>query len=164
MPKLLAFVLSLCLPLFAMPTYAQVDKAQLAVWANEAIVATYSLNSKNYLQMQKKIAKYFTTEAWIAYTKALNQSKLPESIQKNAYAVSAVATAPPVIKDLDANHWEATMPILVVYQNPQYKQQQQLKVVLQFGHAASGQGVRGFSITAFKTVTTEPPCVCNGGN
>ena len=63
--------------------YAAPDRTQLAVWANEAIIATYTFNYKNYIQDQKEIAKYFTAEGWIAYSKALDDSKVPEAVQKN---------------------------------------------------------------------------------
>lgn len=137
------------------------DTAQLAVWANEAIVATYTYDFKNYLQQQKTIAKYFTSQGWITYSKALNDSKLPEAVQKNSYFVSAVATQPPKMVTLDPTHWQAVMPILVVYKNPQYQQQQNLKVTLSFTTAPEGQGVRGLTITNLKTVAIDPPCTCS---
>ncbi len=140
--------------------FSDPDPAQLAVWTNEAIIATYTYDYKNYLQQQKTIAKYFTSEGWIAYTKALNDSKLPDSVQKNEYYVSAVATQPPEVTSIDATHWQATMPILVVYKNPQYQQQQTLKVVIKFTQAASGQGVRGFSISSLQSTVSQPPCQC----
>lgn len=140
--------------------YATPDRTQLAVWANEAIIATYTVNYKNYLQQQKEIAKYFTSTGWITYSKALNASKLPEAIQKNAYDVTAVATQPPRITTLDPTHWTAIMTILVVYKNPQYQQLQNLKVVLSFSEAPAGQGVRGLSVSSLRSTVTKPPCQC----
>lgn len=153
----------LALALFALiPQWSQAapDKEQLAVWANEAIIATYTYDFKDYINEQKKIAKYFSSQGWIAYTKALNDSMLPESVQKNSYFVSAVATQPPVITAKDDSHWQATMPILVVYKNLQYQQQQSLKVVLNFSVAPEGQGVRGFTINSLQSTVIEPPCEC----
>lgn len=136
------------------------DQAPMIVWVNEAIVVTYTFSYKNFLEDQKKIAKYFTADAWIAYTKALNDSKLPEAVQNNMYYVSAIPTEPPVITNIDATHWKAIMNVLVVYQNPQYKQHQNLKVTIEFGVAPSGQGVRGYSITSLQSVVAKPPCQC----
>jgi len=136
------------------------DKTQLAVWANEAIVATYSYDYKNYLQRQREIAKYFSADAWIAYSRALNESKLPEAVQKNAYTVQAVATLPPEIKSVGDKKWQATMPILVIYKNPQYQQKQSLDVTLNFGEAPKGQGVRGLSISSLQARVSVPPCEC----
>jgi hypothetical protein len=140
--------------------YAGPDQAPLIVWVNEAVVATYNYSYKNYLQDQKQIAKYFTADAWIAYTKALNTSQLPEAVQKNLYYVSAIPTEPPVITPVDATHWKAVTNLLVVYKNPQYQQQQTLKVTVNFGVAPSGQGVRGYSITNLQAAVAKPPCQC----
>lgn len=136
------------------------DRTELAVWVNEAIVATYTFNYKTYIQDQKEIAKYYSSDGWIAYSKALNASKLPDAIQKNQYDVTAVATQPPRLVTLDPTHWQAIMPILVVYQNPEYQQRQNLKVVLRFSAAPAGQGVRGLSIESIQTTVTSPPCQC----
>jgi|SRR5580704_2399961 hypothetical protein len=140
---------------FTMP-----DRAQIAVWVNEAVVATYTFNYKTFIQQQKEIAKYYTSDGWIAYSKALNASKLPEAVQKNQYDVTAVATEPPRIVTLDPTHWQATMTLLVVYQNPQYQQKQHLKVVLSFSQAPEGEGVRGLSINSIQTTVITPPCQC----
>ncbi len=136
------------------------DQVQLEVWANEAIVATYTYGYKNYLAQQKAIAKYFTGAGWISYSKTLNDSKLPEAVQKNSYEVSSVATLPPVVKILSPGIWEATMPLLVIYKNPQYQQKQNLQIVLQFQRAMPGQGVRGFAITSLQAKISAPPCRC----
>lgn len=135
------------------------DATQLGVWSNEAIVTTYSYDYKNYLPQQKAIAKYFTSDGWIAYTKALNDSKLPEAVQKNEYYVSSVATFPPEITNIDPTHWKVTMPLLVIYKNPQYQQKQTLKVVLTIAETPDS-GVRGLSITSLQATVSEPPCQC----
>lgn len=160
MNKKLSPLIFISLLFFAPLGHATPDKTQLAVWANEAIVATYTFDYKNYLQEQKQIAKYFTADGWIAYSKALADSKLPETVQKNLYFVSAVATQPPVITDVDPTHWNATMNLLVLYQNPEFKQQQTLKVVIGITEAPSGQGVRGLSMTSLQANVSKPPCEC----
>lgn len=153
-------IAALLLLLITQACFAAPDKTQLAVWANEAIIATYTFDYKNYLQEQKEIAKYFTSQGWINYSKALNDSKLPDAVQKNMYEVSAVATHPPILSNIDSSHWLVTMPILVVYKNPQYEQQQQLKVQLGITTAPAGQGVRGFAITSLTSLETGAPCKC----
>ena len=152
----------LCFSLFTLPyqTFADTDNTQLAVWANEAIVATYTYNYQNFLTRQKEIGFYFTAQGWMAYSKALNDSKLPETVKKNAYYVSAVATMPPQIKALRNNYWQAIMPLLVVYKNPQYQQKQTLEVTIEFTTAPSGQGVRGLAINSLQATVTKPACQC----
>jgi hypothetical protein len=136
------------------------DDAQLAVWANEAIVATYTYSYEDYLAQQKNIAKYFTSQGWMTYSKALNDSKLPEAVQTNSYYVSSVATLPPVIKSVAENQWQAVMPLLVVYKNPQYQQKQTLQVTITFIPASGGQGVRGYAITSLQSKVIVPTCKC----
>jgi len=153
----LMFILLIIVPL---RTMASPDNTQLAVWANEAIVATYTYDYKNYLPRQQEIAHYFTSTAWINYSTALQNSKLPESVIQNSYSVSAVATLPPTIKTIAANHWQAVMPILVIYKNSKYQQKQTLEVTLDFQAAPNGQGVRGLAIINLKADVSESACQC----
>lgn len=155
---LLLFYLCLSLPLNAQTSF---NETELAVWANEAIVATYTFNYQNFLQRQKEIAKYFTANGWIAYSKTLEDSKLPEIIQKNNYFINSVAMSPPTIKNIRPNMWEAVMPLLVVYKNPQYEQKQTLNVTIHFTTVSESQGVRGKAITSLKSVEITSPCKCD---
>ena len=155
-------IILLCFSLIALPVRANTpgDTTQLAVWANEAIVATYTYNAQNFIERQKEIAFYFTAAGWITYSNALNNAKLPELVKKNAYQVSAVATLPPEIKLIHPKYWQATMPLLVVYKNPQYLQTQTLEITLQFTVAPPGQGVRGLAITSIEAKIVKPACQC----
>ena len=154
-------ILSFMLIIWPLQLLASPDDTQRAVWVNEAIIATYTYNHQDFMVRQKEIAKYFTAAGWIAYSKALQDSKLPETVNSNAYYVSAVATMPPEIKAMkDGNQWQATMPILVVYANPSYKQKQTLNIMLTFIEAPAGTGVRGFAITNLHAVVGKPPCQC----
>ncbi len=151
----------LLIVMFYVPSFmASADDTQLAVWANEAIVATYTYNFQDYLAQQKTIAKYFTSAGWIAYSKALNDSKLPEAVKTNSYYVSAVATLPPTIKTLPDNQWQAVMPLLVVYKNPQYQQKQTLLVTITFTTASDNLGVRGYAISSLQAKVIVPTCKC----
>lgn len=140
---------------------AAFNPTELSVWANEASVATYSYDYKNFMQRQKEIAKYFTAAAWTNYSAALLASKVPETVKTNSYFVSAVPLMPPTIKATGPNQWQANMPLLVVYQNPQYRQKQTLDVTINFIQAPSGQGQRGLAITSFQTKPIKPACKCD---
>lgn len=142
------------------PGYAAPNNTELAVWANEAIVATYTYNYKNFLDQQKEIAKYFTAKGWTDYSNAINAAQLPELVKKNSYFVSAVATSPPEVGPFAPNAWKAVMPLLVVYKNPQYQQQQTLSVTIYFKEVPSNQGVRGLAIESIQTKVAKPPCQC----
>jgi hypothetical protein len=150
----------LMLPISIISLAATTDETERLVWVNEAIVATYSYDYKNYLQQQRHIADYFTTKGWISYSNALLASHLPETVAKNNYVVSAVATLPPKIITLDNKQWQATMSLLVVYKNFQYQQKQNLLVTINFGQAEQGFGIRGLAINRLQAVVTTPACVC----
>jgi hypothetical protein len=148
-----------CSTVFSAPSDSDIQRA---VWANEAIVATFTYNHQNFLARQKEIAKYFTADGWIAYSKALQEAKLQDTVQSNGYYVSAVATMPPEVKPLTPQKWQATMPVLVLYKNPEYKQEQTLRIILTFIQAPAGTGVRGLSITELQAHVEKPPCQCMG--
>lgn len=133
----------------------------LSVWANEAIVATYSLDAEHLVQDQQASAKYFTSTAWLNFLKAFDASGISAAIKKNSYQVSAVATLPPTIKTMSSNTWQATMSLLVWYKNPAYQQKQTLNVTIQFTQVPNSQGVRGLAITNFKAEVAAQPCPCN---
>lgn len=139
--------------------YAATDNTQMAVWANEAIIATFTYNYQNFLPRQKEIATYFTADGWIRYTKALQDANLPETVKTNSYFVSAVATMPPEIKLLKEGTWQAIMPVLVVYKNPQNIQKQTLAITLTF--VKSSTGVRGFAVTNLQAAVLKAPCKCD---
>jgi len=144
---------------FASFLHAAPNNIELAVWVNEAITATYTYDYKNYLTEQSAIAKYFSALGWSNYSTALSSSGLPASVQKNQYFVNAVATWPPEIKLVGNNRWQALMPILVTYKNPQYQQKQALQVTIFFGTVPSG-GVRGLAIDSLQTKIIQEPCKC----
>lgn len=138
------------------------DNTQRAVWVNEAIVATYTFDASHYLERQREIAQYFTAEGWTHYLTALNQSGLPAAVKQNNYAVSAVALAPPelTISD-DGKSWKASMPLLVMYKNPEQQQKQTLMVTITFVDVPANQGVRGMAMNSLQAKVTTAPCPCS---
>ncbi|KTD46026.1 hypothetical protein Lrub_2823 [Legionella rubrilucens] len=161
MPRIAPFWLFVLLLLPLTSQGAIPDQTQLSVWANEAIVATYTYDYKNYLNQQRAIAKYFSAQGWTQYSAALNASGLPEAVQKNAYFVTSVALAPPTVKAISDQQWQAVMLLLVVYKNPQYQQKQTLEVSITFSQAPSGQGIRGLAINTLQAKIKKPACRCD---
>ena len=153
-------VLFSCLVFYQAQAHAQSDEVSISVWTNEAIVATYTYDYQNYLTRQQSIAQYFTATAWIDYNKALQSSKLIQSVQENKYTVSAVAAMPPSIKQISSTRWRAVMPILVIYKNPRYQQKQTLEVTIDIDQAAAGAGVRGLAINSMTVQSKALPCQC----
>lgn len=146
-----------CLPVKF--SFAEPAQSTLVVWVSDAVVATYTFDFANLIKQQKAIARYFTADAWMQYTKALTDSKLLDTVKNNSYYVSAVPLLPPTIKKITKNEWIAEIPILVIYQNPAYKQKQTLKVTVDFVKT-DAEGKNGFAIKSLNSVVTEQPCQC----
>lgn len=132
----------------------------LSVWVNEAIVATYSYDYQHHLDQQSRISHYFSATGWVEYSRAFLQSKVLENVEKNKYAVSAVALAPPEVTSSGAGKWTGKMPVVVVYKNPQFEQRQTLMVTIAFEQVPEGTGVRRFAIKTFQAVVYKPTCSC----
>jgi len=130
------------------------------IWAHQAIVATFQIKNSTYIADQKEIAKYFTAPAWKTYLNVLETVNFQQYIEKNNYRVSAVALKPVQLKQLEQGHWQATMPILVQYKNPQQEQLQTLQATIQFKQAPPGQGVRGYQLVSFVSKNIDKPCQC----
>ena len=146
------------------PAHAKIttppSTTQLSIWTNEAIITAYTFNFSNFLERQKEIATYFSSQGWINFSKALNTAKLRDAVQKNSYDVSAVATLPPDITAIGVGQWKATMPIIVLYKNKSYQQKQILSVTIEFSSTKNGEGVRNLAISSFNSTITTPACRC----
>lgn len=101
-----------------------------SVWANEAIVSLYTYDSNNINLVQKQLAKKFSADGWKNYLQALFASNIISIVKKNNFKVSSVATAPPLIKLTSGKFWQASMPLLVQYQNKKIIKKQNLNVVI----------------------------------
>ncbi|MCX7116972.1 MAG: DotI/IcmL family type IV secretion protein [Legionellales bacterium] len=146
--------------LWTLQVKAFADEAQLSVWANEAIIETYTYSYQNLLEQQKHIATYFSVPGWMSFINAIRDAKLLDAVKKNNYFVNAVALMPPTIRNTSPTSWQAVMPVLIVYKNAQYEQKQYVSVTLDFSQAPVGKGVRGFFINSLRTKEIAPPCVC----
>lgn len=151
-------ILSILLVCLSTTVFSASDNTSRSVWVNEAIVEAYTYNYKNYMDAQKTLARYFSAKGWENYSKALLASGLLEQVKKNNYFVSAVALMPPKIKTINNTYWKADMPVLVLYENPQFKQTQTINVTITFTQSATG--IRGLAITSFQAESIKPPCVC----
>lgn len=155
--KLIIWLISLIVSVNIYAGQANLDKK---IWAHQAILATFQLNNNTYIADQKEIAKYFTLDAWTKYLQLLEKVKFQQFIEKNNYRVDAVALKPVSLKQMKQGYWQATMPILVQYKNPQYSQLQTLEVGIQFKPAPRGQGVQGYQLVSFFSKKIDKPCRC----
>jgi len=131
------------------------DDTALLVWANEAVIKIYTYNFANYQQQLQQAARYFTSEGWQVFINEFTDSKTLDTVKSNEYKVSAVATRPPVLlqKGLVGEKqfiWQVEMPILVLYQNAEGKEQEQ-HLTVQLSITENQTGVRGLGIVQFAT-------------
>lgn len=157
---LMRFFMLCLLALLPWRLLAAPSPVALSVWVNEAIVATWTWDYRDYLVQQGQIAHYFTAEGWINYSNALKASGLIDAAQKNRYSVSAVAIAPPTVTVASKGVWKGEMPLLVVYKNPQYTQKQSLMVTVFFTETSGDTGVRGLAISSMQSAVIQKPCIC----
>lgn len=155
--KIITWFVSLFLSISIYAGQTNLDKK---IWAHQAILATLQVNHNTYIADQREIAKYFTSDAWKRYLQALEAAKFKEYIEKNNYRVDAVALKPVTLKPLQQGLWQASMPVLVQYKNPQYDQLQTLYATIQFKLAPAGQGVQGYQMVSYLTKNMDKPCKC----
>ncbi len=155
--KLIAWLITLVVSINSFAGQENLDKK---IWAHQAILASYQVHYNTYLADQKAIAKYFTLDAWKKYLQVLNKINYQQYLEKNNFRVDAVALKPIALSDLGQGHWQASMPVLVEYKNPQYSQLQTIQVTLQFKPAPSGQGVAGYQIVSYAAKSIDKPCKC----
>lgn len=149
MIRLLLLTLSLSLLTSAQAAQQPpVADTALLVWANEAIISTYTYNFADYQQQLQQISPYFTADGWQVFIDTFTKSNVLDSVKSNEYAVSAVATRPPIILTQGpvSNQyvWQVEMPILVLYQNADQEQEQHL--IIQITITENKTGIRGLGI------------------
>ena len=131
----------------------------LQVWTNEAIVNLYDFNANNWLARQKDMGQYFTADAWLLYQAALKKTQLLKQVTDNQFVVSAVSTAPPEVKSINATTWSAKMPILVQFKNQNGVQVQNFEVNLKIIKVNEG-GLRGYAIQQYESKVLTELCAC----
>lgn len=132
----------------------------LNVWVSEAAVAIYTLDANNLKAEQSALSHYFSSQGWIDFTKAQEQSGILNAIETHHYTVRATPLHPPKIMALGEGHWEAILPLLVSYTNPEYEQQQALRLKIRFERSAKDHSVRGFAISAIESKQSSDLCAC----
>lgn len=142
-------------------SFAFSEQVRQSVWVNEAIVAAYQFNAQNVEEKQRQLSRYFSSSGWQAYSQALVASNLLDTVKKNNFSVSSVAMQPPKIKKVAANHWQAEMPLLVLYENPKYSEQQKLMVTITFQPADKSHNEERYMIGSMQTRKIDDPCPCS---
>ncbi|GEM_PF-3313239 len=157
---MLNFLCKILIPLLCVTTTWAMDPlVPLQVWANEAIINTFTFNSENIKTRQQDMSRYFAPETWKIYRDAFNQSSIYKKIHAHHLAVSAVATKPPKITIKTFDNISVEMPILVTYTSPHKSITQNLNITLKLIQKP-GAGVREYVIQQFQSINISEPCGC----
>lgn len=167
MKKLYYLVLSLSLVAniflalaFLYPSkWSSEPEVNLSVWANEAAVSVYTFSYKNWQSRQSQMGSYFMPKAWTAYLAAQNQSNILKQVADNHMQVSAVATMPPNITQVNPNLFKVKIPLVVSYKGVNSIQIQHLSLELEVVKT-DVHGRRGYAINQFVATIDPVPCTC----
>ncbi|KPJ67706.1 MAG: type IV secretion protein DotI [Coxiella sp. DG_40] len=125
----------------------------LLQWANRAAVAAYSYNFVNYRDALQDLQNKFTPDGWKNFEKALQASKMLETIIAKKLVVSAVATGAPVILDQGVVGgyyvWKVNMPLLVTYESPSELTQHPMVVTMIVSRVSPINYPDGIAIASF---------------
>ena len=156
--SILANVL-LTLAFFNKSKWSTDPEVNLSVWINEATVNVYTFSYQNWANRQKNMAQYFLPEAWTAYLNAINQSNILKQMQDKHMVVTAVATLPPTITQINPKLFKAKITLLVQYKGDTESQIQHLNIELEIVKTDTN-GFRGFAINQFIANIDNAPCIC----
>ncbi len=101
-------------------TTAELPQSTLLAWAERAIISTFSYDYKNYKDVQKNAAGYFTAQAWKEYNRALVASGNLKAITAHKMRITAVPGAAKIVdQGVLAGHynWKIEIPVKLIYQN-----------------------------------------------
>ncbi len=130
----------------------QSDSAILQ-WANQASIASFTYNFKNYQNELKNASRYFTRKGWGQFLEALKTSKSLQIVKDKKLIVSAVATrAPIILKKATLNgvfSWRIQMPLLVTYQSASDFMKKNIIVTILVKRVSTLDTPRGVGISQF---------------
>ncbi|MGD9591868.1 MAG: DotI/IcmL family type IV secretion protein [Candidatus Berkiella sp.] len=134
---------------------SSLPSSSVLIWASESIEQIYDYNYKNFPQVLTAIRKYFTTQGYDSYMKALNDSNNLQIVQdKRMYVSGKVSQRGKVVKEGVVSGiytWEIEIPLDVTYKTSTDTVTQKIMAnieVVRVPIADSQVGVAIHSITA----------------
>lgn len=128
-----------------------VSQAALLQWASQAAVAVNTYDFVHYAQSFAAVEPYFTSDGWTQFQNS-NKDNL-DNVKKKKLRVTAVTTGAPVITDqgplLGHYVWRVTIPILVTYESPNEKKQQNLLINMLIMRIDTRINAKGIAISQF---------------
>ncbi len=91
----------------------------LLSWVAQSASETMSFSFSNYRRNLQESSRHFTRAGWDSFSKALQQSRIIESIEANTQEVSAVPRGAPVLKSegvvAGQYQWVVQVPMILSY-------------------------------------------------
>lgn len=91
----------------------------LLSWVAQAASETMSFSFSNYRRNLQESSRHFTRQGWDSFSKALQQSRIIESIEANTQEVSAVPRGAPVLKFegivSGQYQWQVQIPMILTF-------------------------------------------------
>lgn len=91
----------------------------LLSWVAQAASETMSFSFSNYRRSLQESSRHFTRAGWESFSKALQQSRIIESVEVNAQEVTAVPRGAPILKSegivAGQYQWVVQIPVILSY-------------------------------------------------
>lgn len=149
----------LILAFFNQSKWTDTPEVNLSVWVNEAAVSVYTYSYQNWHSREEQMGRYFMPKAWTAYLNAINQSNILKQVGDKHMQVTAVATTPPTITNINPNRYKVKIPLVVSYKGDDGVQIQHLTLQLEIVKTNT-MGIRGYAINQFIANIDPTPCTC----
>ena len=125
----------------------------LLQWANNAAVAVYTYNFKDYRHALQRAQNKFTAAGWSNFEAALKGARTLETVLTKKLVVTAVATAAPIILDRGVINgryvWKVNIPLLVSYESASELTQQPIVVTMIVSRVPTVNNPDGIAIVSF---------------
>ncbi len=127
-------------------------------WGNQAAIAAYTLDFRNYVKQFTAVRPYFSDEGWEAFRAGVKKNVIPK-LTENQLRATAVARQPPILLEqgsLNGRYtWRVEIPMLVSYQGASGEpQKQNMSVRMTIVRMKEYMNPRGIGIVQFYAVRT----------
>lgn len=128
--------------------------ATIVQWATDAAVSAYTFDFSGYRrQLSQTQARYFTSDGWKSFLRALESTKILDTVIKEKLIVNAAVTQAPVIKASGVVRgrytWVIQMPMVVTYQSSNASNSVNLLVTLTVERVSLLDSPRGVGVVGY---------------
>ncbi len=157
----LSLLLMACLLLGGHSIYASPDNTsneEVSKFVFEAATEIMSFGFENYDERKLQNKKYFTDDGYKSFYKAMNASRIPETIATNKRVIFPRIKCDPFVRKFDNEKWTAIFPLALSYVSGQKLLRQQLIVELYIAKTLNGFGIVQW-IAVGRDIEDIPECI-----